>query len=117
MANRFLGEATTTVDGVVYTLRFDFNAMVEFEEQTGVSAMDTFENAETGKKAKTIKAGHLRAMVWAMLQRHHPGASPQLAGDILSVDAGIIQRVMSAAAAVVEADGGNGAGRGTARPV
>jgi hypothetical protein len=114
MANRLLGEATTTLDGKVYTLRFDFNAMCAFEEATGLEALAAFEAFETGALKK---ASDLRAMVWAMLQRHHPAATLAEAGDILSADADVLRRVMIAAAPVVTEDAtGNGQRRAHPRP-
>jgi len=113
MANRFRGEATASVDGKVYTLRFDFNAMVAFEDKTGASAMAVFEGFEKGDN---ISAKHLRTMVWAMLQRHHKDATEELAGDLLSEDVDAIRRVMINASPVApEGDAGNGQGRAAPR--
>lgn len=105
MANRFKGEASATLDGVTYTLRLDFNAMCAFEEATGRDAMEALAGFEAGK----AKAGDLRALVWAMLQRHHPDADLTLAGDLLSEDAEVMGRVLLAS--MPQADAGNVKGR------
>jgi hypothetical protein len=46
------------------TLRFDLNAMAAFEEATGKSLFDKDMREEMGGK---LKAGTLRALLWAML--------------------------------------------------
>lgn len=94
MANRFLGEVTTEVEGVSYTLRMDFNAMCEFEDATGVSALVAFGDAENG----TAKLTMMRAMIHAAMLRHQPDATLQQAGDIISADPEALQRLMAAAA-------------------
>ena len=91
MANRFKGEASVTIDGKVWTLRMDFNAMCAFEEATGKAAMATLEGFEGGDYTMS----DLRAIVHAMLLRHHPDATPQDAGDILSEDSEVLMRVLS----------------------
>lgn len=112
-ANRFRGEATASVDGKQYTLRFDFNAMVAFEDATGAGAMAIFEGFEKGEN---VSAKHLRAIVWAMLQRHHPETTLELAGDLLSEDVDVIRRVMlNASPAATDGDAGNGKSRATPR--
>ncbi|WP_216823267.1 gene transfer agent family protein [Limimaricola cinnabarinus] len=108
MANRFLGEATTKVDGESYTLRCDFNAMAHFEEETDMPALEAFEAFEAGK----LRVKNMIAMMWAFLQHHHPDADMKLAGVILSEDVGVLQRVV-AAASPTEAEAGD-AGNGRA---
>ena len=108
MVNRFLGEASTDLDGATYTLRMDFNAMCEFEDATGKDAMETLATFEGGK----VSALDLRALIWAMLKRHHPDVSAQVAGDILSADSGVLQRVLVAAMPTAEEAMGNAHRRG-----
>jgi hypothetical protein len=102
MANRFLGEASTVADGKTWTLRLDFNAMAAFEEKTGKNAMSVLEGFEKGQLAFS----DIRQLAWAMLLRHHPDATLDDAGDVLSVDVDVIQRVL--AASMPEPDAGNG---------
>lgn len=94
MANRFRGEVSISVEGRSFTLRMDFNAMAEFEDATGRAALDVFQEAEKG----TARMSTIRAIVFAALTRHHPDATVQDAGDILSEDPGVVQRLMAAAA-------------------
>lgn len=93
MGNRFLGEATAKVDGKEWTLRCDFNAMAEFEDATGKDAMDAFQAAEEGD----VSLKDLRHLVLACLLRHHPDATLCDAGDVLSYDVGVVQRLIAAA--------------------
>ena len=92
MANRFLGEVAVEVDGETWTLRCDFNAMCEFEDATGKQAMATFEAFERGKASTK----DMRAMMWSFMRRHHPDATLQDAGDLLSANSGVLNDVISA---------------------
>ena len=103
MANRFLGEASTTVDGKSWTLRLDFNAMAEIEDKLGRSALDVLQEIEAGK---SVLVTTLRAVVWSMLIEHHPEATARDAGNVLSADTDIMLRVLRAA--MPEAERGNG---------
>lgn len=101
MANRFLGEIGARVGARDFTLRMDMNAMCEFEDATGQSAIDAFQQAEKGKGG--IKM--LRHIVFAALKRHHPDASLQDAGDILSEDPHVVLALMAATAPEGKAGG------------
>lgn len=95
MANRFMGEVSAqSVDGRDWTLRMDMNAMCEFEEATGTPAIEAFQQAEQGGASIPM----MRHVVFAAIKRHHPDATIEDAGDILSEDPQIVQRLMSAAA-------------------
>ncbi|WP_353472325.1 hypothetical protein PVT71_13615 [Salipiger sp. H15] len=94
MSNRFLGEVDVTVDGKAYKLRFDFNAMCEFEDHSGKDAMQAFEAVEAGK----IGIRDLRLLTLACMLRHHPEATLQEAGDLISHDLSAVMKVMRAAA-------------------
>lgn len=107
MANGFLGEATTVLDGKTYTLRWDMNAIAEFETETGADVMGFLADLDANK----VSFANLRVLARAMLLRHHPEATLQLAGDILSVDPAVVTRVM-ALASPKAADAGNQTGRG-----
>ena len=93
MGNRFLGEATARADGKEWTLRCDFNAMIEFEDATGKDAMDAFEAAEGGD----VDLKDLRHLVHACLLRHHPDATLRDAGDVLSHDMSVVERLIAGA--------------------
>lgn len=111
MANRFLGEVTTKVDGESYTLRCDFNAMCHFEDETGKDALAEFEAYE--KDGMSVR--DMRTMMWAFLQHHHPDADMQLAGSILSADIEALQRVIAAASPTKSEAGDAGNGRAPRR--
>ncbi|WIY23352.1 GTA-gp10 family protein [Parasedimentitalea psychrophila] len=93
MANRFKGEVSITIDGKVWTLVCDFNAMAEFEEATGMDAMAAFEKAEGGE----VSIADLRHMVHAFLKLHHPEATLRDAGNVMSEDVAIVASVLAAA--------------------
>ena len=111
--NRFLGEAQTTLDGVVYTLRCDFNAMAHFESTQGKPVFTALEAFEKGD----LSVLDMRALAHSFLQRHHAGISVDLAGDILSADLDVLGRVISAATPEETGGGGKveaGPGKGKA---
>lgn len=93
MSNRFLGEATATLDGKAYTLRCDFNAMCEFEDATGKDALATFEAFEAGK----VSVKDMRAIMWSFMLHHHPEATLTEAGELLSADVDVLMNVIRAA--------------------
>lgn len=107
MSNRFLGEATTTVDGKVYTLRCDFNAMCAFEDETGKDALVTFEKFEKGE----VGVKDMRTIMWSFMQHHHPEVTMQEAGHVLSSDTAVLMKVIQAASPAPDEvqDLGNGA--------
>jgi len=78
--NRFFGEATVEAAGKSYKLRLDINAMCCFEDVTGKEAMAVLEALERGKASTK----DLRAMLWCCLQGHHPEATIEDAGEIMS---------------------------------
>lgn len=99
MANRFIGETAARVGEKTFTLRMDFNAMAALEdftkrEENGVwiypSALDTLAKVE----ASNVKIGDLILIVLAALYRHHPDATKQDAGDILSEDPEVCTRLL-----------------------
>lgn len=113
MSNRFLGEATTTVDGKTYTLRCDFNAMCAFEDETGKDALETFEKFETGK----VGVMDMRTIMWSFMQHHHPEVTMQEAGHVLSCDTDVLMKVIQAASPAPEEvqELGNGAPKAAKR--
>lgn len=114
MANRFLGEVDVTVDGKAYRLRFDFNAMCEFEDRTGKDAMTAVEAVETGQ----LGIRDLRVLALVCMLRHHPDATLQEAGDLMSNDIDAVMKVLLAAApeAGDAPEGETGGAAGNATP-
>ncbi|MDG3040437.1 hypothetical protein [Roseicyclus marinus] len=93
MANRFLGEIAVDHDGASYTLRFDFNAMCDYEADTGRNAMSAIAAFEAG----SIGFSDMRALIHASLVQENPDADKRLAGAILSADMDVLARLIRAA--------------------
>lgn len=92
MANRFRGEAEAVLDGRSFRLVLDFNAMCELEDMTGRTAPEIMAEFDAGK----VSFKSLRAVCLAALRRHHPEATPQDAGDLLSADMDLPARLIAA---------------------
>lgn len=92
MVNHFKGEGEVKVDGKIWRLRFDFNVLADLET-SGRRAGDVL--AEIDGVMPSI--GTLRMVCHLMLRRHHPDATLEDAGDILSEDAGAVMAVIRAA--------------------
>ena len=80
MANSQRGEVAFRALDRDVVLVLDINALCEVEAELGVKV---HELAQPGLKA-------IRALLWAGLQRHQPGASLQNAGDIIQ-DLGMVK--------------------------
>jgi len=104
MANRFCGEVSIKHEGADYTLRLDFNAMVDFEELIEQPALDALGKFETGE----LGIRGMRALMFACLQAHHNDLSLRDAGDILSTNPDALQKVLAAAIPQGEAGGESG---------
>ena len=102
MANEFRGQVAVTYEGQDYTLSLDFNALCDFEAETGKNALGALQGMEAG----TVSATDLRALMWAALRQHHPDMTLTLAGSILASNLGAIQK--ATAVAMPTADPGNG---------
>lgn len=93
MANRFKGETTVEVAGKVWRLVLDFNALCHFEGASGKNAMEVMQAFEGGKHSST----DLRHLMCAMLARHHPEATVEDAGDLLSEGLDVVGQALAAA--------------------
>ena len=98
MANGFKGEIGLTYEGQSYTMLLDFNALCDFEGETGKNALIELEGMEAGN----LSASDTRALMWAGLRQCHPDMTLQLAGSILSENADAIQRATAVIAAEAE---------------
>lgn len=99
MANKTKGEVTLTdTDGTSYTMRLDFNALAEFEDETGLNAIEALQNAGG------LKVGQLRALIWCGLRQCHPDIDIKSAGRMSSLD------VLNAALMASAPDGGGKSG-------
>lgn len=81
MTRRDEGESTFDYEGQTFRLRFDFNAMVDFEELTDKRMLTVLDEMSEG----TARAKDTRALFWAMLQKHHRGITQEAAGEMVLV--------------------------------
>lgn len=88
MANRNNGEVSITIDGKVYTMVMTINAMVALEDlfstpQKSMTFQEVSELAEQGSMK------HLRALLWAVLQDHHPEIEIGQVSDLVKKAGGL----------------------------
>lgn len=102
MANSFKGQVSVSYGGKTYTMALDFNALCDFEDQTGKNALQALDGMENGD----VSAREMRALMWAGLKQFHPEMTLPLAGHILAEN---INAIAEAAALTMpqEGDGGN----------
>ena len=77
MANSIKGEVSFKAGEADMTLVFDFNAIVAIEEEFDIKMEDLGE-------VMGAKASSFRKVFQIGLQRHHPGTTPEEAGDIIT---------------------------------
>lgn len=92
MANEFKGEIAMKYEGKSYRMVLDFNAMCDFEAETGKNALVALEGMERGE----INASDTRALMWAGLRQYHEDMTLPLAGKILSKNIDAVARAASA---------------------
>jgi hypothetical protein len=90
MANKVFGEARLTVDERELTLRFDFNAMCEAEEASGIGT-DAMMEAMSGNRPKLKIA---RALLYGGLRYHHAEIALDEAGDLFMSDGEAVSKAM-----------------------
>jgi uncharacterized protein YbjT (DUF2867 family) len=81
MMRRGEAEASFEFDGKTWTIRLDFNAMADFEDNTGKDLLATMEAMSKGD----APPADMRAAVWAMLLDHHPDVTIRQAGRMVGV--------------------------------
>lgn len=84
MANKLLGEAGFTLDGVDYTLRYDTEAILEIEDRLDTdlfSLITTLQAAEASRKP--VKIGTMATILQCGLLAHHRGITRAEAADML----------------------------------
>jgi uncharacterized protein YciU (UPF0263 family) len=99
--NKFYGTITHTFEDKEYRLVLDFNAICHFEDETGSNFFERAEAWQTKGEAPTAK--ELRAVIHASLSEHHPDATKQLAGRMLSDSMAVFADLILAAMKGVEA--------------
>lgn len=98
--NKFYGSITHTFEGKEYRLVLDFNSICHFEDETGSNFFERAEAWQTKGEAPTAK--ELRAVIHAGLSEHHPEATKQLAGRMLSDSMAVFGDLIQAAMKGVE---------------
>lgn len=98
MANKIKGDVTLSHAGRSLTMRLDMNALADFEGVTGLNAVEVLSRGQ-------LSITHMRALIHAGLQGHHPEVSLREAGEILQANMGALGEAI--AAAFPEAEAGN----------
>lgn len=88
MANRQNGEVSVEIDGKQYTLAMTINAMVALEDMFSTPTQSvTFQQVSEKADAGSIR--HLRAILWAVLQRYHSDVTIEQVSDLVQEAGGI----------------------------
>lgn len=98
MANRQKGEGAITVEGRVYTLAFDVNAMCEVEFILD-KPTDLILKSLVASPALHV----VRALLWGGLRRHHEGLDLKQCGEIIEAMGGAGPALESIGQALVAA--------------
>jgi len=80
MANPIKGEVDFPVGDAVYRLRLSINEIIQVEDLLGIGIIQI---ASMFNDATSLKAGSVRAILWAALREHHPEIDIIGAGDIM----------------------------------
>lgn len=82
MANRENGEVRMVIDGKTYTLVLNTDVMVILEEHFSTPQHDvTWDDIWTRVLRGSVKT--VRALIWAMLQQHHPTITIEAASKLI----------------------------------
>lgn len=65
-------------DGKTYTLLCDMNALIDFEAEFGVSAMELLSD-----DLSALSLIHMRGLFWVMLKEYHPDIDQRGAGRLM----------------------------------
>jgi hypothetical protein len=84
MANKHRGEVALEIEGKVYTLHAGINAVADAEGvfSTADRRVTYQEIAEHAMKGSVT---HIRALIWAMLRKHHRDLSLPDVGDLIDL--------------------------------
>ena len=81
--------ATLEIDGVKYSLAYDFNAICKIEELTGVNLLEALESLQNGLSASQLRGLFLAALE-AGPEAAFPGKTPreslETAGELIRLD-------------------------------
>jgi hypothetical protein len=81
MANPLKGEVDFPVGDETYRLRLSINEIIQVEDLLGVGIIQI---ANMFNDVEALKAGSVRAVLWAALREHHPDVDLLKAGDIMA---------------------------------
>src|SRR5688572_27329821 len=82
MANRERGEVSLEIDGKVYTMKLDLEALCTLEDHFSTPAKEVA-FPELLDRASKGSARVIRGIVWAALQRHHKGITLEQTSDLI----------------------------------
>ncbi|MDS9467349.1 hypothetical protein RGQ15_07145 [Paracoccus sp. MBLB3053] len=92
------GTISLSHDGRAYAMTLDMNALCTFEEVTGKNGFAMLKLLECGGiQAGLVTARDLRALFYGGLRSHQPEITPELAGQILDANAGLLVAAVQAA--------------------
>lgn len=81
-ANPLKGETDLKIGDATYTVALGVNEIVKLEDITGAGIIEI---AAWFNDPEKVRVGNMRAVLWAALQRHHPGLTLEQAGDLIGV--------------------------------
>lgn len=105
MANREKGEVDLQIGDEVYTVCLDFNAMALVEAHFSTPDKDVtfYEIFAKLEKLQTAGVRYIRAIIWAGLQKHHPGLPIEAVGTMIQQSGGLRGFAQKLRAAILEA--------------
>lgn len=86
MSQHKRGESTLEIEGKRYTFVLDMTAMALLEEMFSTPEQDMSIQQFMQRVQKTGQVRYMRALVWAMLQHHHPEITLQQAGQLFTLE-------------------------------
>jgi hypothetical protein len=89
MANKIKGQRSFEVNGEKYTNHFDFNALAELEDATGMDTTEVMKELDRMRQEERISIRLLRTLTWSGLLRHHDLSIKEV-GELMS-EADLVQ--------------------------
>jgi len=104
------GYVKVKADGKDWTVVCDFNALCDFEEETGENAMDFLDRLSPADDTagSKVSASQMRILFWCALKQHHPDATKAQAGQVMTAAPDALFRALDAALPEASDDGGAG---------
>ncbi|CAM3090481.1 GTA-gp10 family protein [Paracoccus nototheniae] len=109
MANGFKGQVSVEYEGSKYLLTLDFNALADFEGETGEDPLAVLGQYE---KSGQITMVNLRALFWACLNQEHPTLTVKDAGRIMSANPEALMKALAAIQPEADPEAARGAAEG-----